>query len=79
MSSSPRTVAFFGASIGVGLSALKHTLAAGHHCVALCRNPAKLEAIISTKTHPNLRIVEDNAKHVEAVTSCLTKSDGFIV
>ena len=35
MSSNTTTVAFFGASTGVGLSALKHSLAAGHHCIAL--------------------------------------------
>ncbi|KAF4948338.1 hypothetical protein FSARC_13764 [Fusarium sarcochroum] len=77
MSISPKTVAFFGASTGIGLSALKHTLAAGHYCVALCRVPAKLETL--KETHPNLRIIEGNAHDFEVVTSCLKKSDGMIV
>ncbi|KAF5623304.1 transcription factor [Fusarium tjaetaba] len=77
--SSPKTIAFFGASTGVGLSALKHSLAAGHNCVALCRIPAKLEAQVSPKTHSNLRIVEGNAHDIKAVASCLKKDDGSIV
>ncbi|KAF4963270.1 hypothetical protein FSARC_8708 [Fusarium sarcochroum] len=77
--SSPKTVTFFGASTGVGLSALKHTLAAGHHCIALCRTPSKLEAIVPTETHPNLRIIEGNAHDIKAVASCLKKPDGSIV
>ncbi|KAJ4265957.1 hypothetical protein NW762_003930 [Fusarium torreyae] len=77
MSISPKTVAFFGASTGIGLSALKHTLAAGHYCVALCRVPAKLEPL--TKTYPNLRVIEGNAHDLKVVTGCLKKSDGTIV
>ncbi|KAJ4258132.1 hypothetical protein NW762_008273 [Fusarium torreyae] len=77
--SSPKTVTFFGASTGVGLSALKHALAAGHCCIALCRTPSKLEAILSTETHPNLRIVEGNAHDIKAVASSLKKPNGSIV
>ncbi|KAH7240189.1 uncharacterized protein BKA55DRAFT_117219 [Fusarium redolens] len=77
--SSPKTVAFLGASTGVGLSALKHTLAAGHNCVALCRVPSKLEAHVSPKNHANLRVVEGNAHDIKAVASCLKKDDGSII
>ncbi|KAF4990232.1 hypothetical protein FGRMN_8592 [Fusarium graminum] len=77
--SSIKTVTFFGASTGVGLSALKHTLGAGYNCVALCRNAAKLEALVSTETHPNLRIIEGNAHDIESVKSCLVNPDGSIV
>ncbi|KAM0338169.1 hypothetical protein ACHAPU_011419 [Fusarium lateritium] len=77
--SSVKTVTFFGASTGVGLSALKHTLAAGSNCIALCRNAAKLEALVSTETHPNLRIIEGDAHDIKSVTSCLVKPDGSIV
>ncbi|KAF4960311.1 hypothetical protein FGADI_958 [Fusarium gaditjirri] len=77
--SSSKTVAFFGASTGVGLSALKHSLAGGHDCIALCRIPSKLEAHVSPKTHSNLRIVEGNAHDTNAVASCLKKDDGSVV
>ncbi|KAM0190063.1 hypothetical protein ACHAPI_009700 [Fusarium lateritium] len=77
--SSSKTVTFFGASTGVGLSALKHTLAAGYNCIALCRNAAKLEALISSETHTNLRIIEGNAHDIKAVSSCLTKANGLLV
>ncbi|KAF4344016.1 transcription factor [Fusarium beomiforme] len=76
---SPKTVTFFGASTGVGLSALKHALAAGHNCMALCRIPSRLEAHVSPKAHSNLRIVEGNAHDIDAVASCLKKDDGSIV
>jgi NAD(P)-dependent dehydrogenase (short-subunit alcohol dehydrogenase family) len=78
MTGSSKTVAFFGASTGIGLSALKETLAAGHHCIALCRVPAKLEAL-SVK-HPDLlHIIEGNAHDSKAVSSCLIKTDGSLV
>lgn len=60
MGANSKTVAFFGASTGIGLSALKHTLAAGHNCIALCRTPSKLSAIFPPGV-PNLKIVEGNA------------------
>lgn len=67
----PLTIAFIGASAGVGLTALEHCLAAGHHCIALCRTPAKLEKLLPNE--PNLKIVQGNAKDVAAVTRILTK------
>ncbi|CAJ2506558.1 Uu.00g006880.m01.CDS01 [Anthostomella pinea] len=79
MTSSIETVAFLGASTGVGLSALKHTLATGRRCIALCRNPAKLAAILPTESNPNLAIVQGNAKSVEDVSKCLKASHGKLV
>lgn len=79
MSSSSKTIAFFGASTGVGLSALKHTLAAGHHCIALCRNPSKLTAIFPPSTTPNLKLVQGNARDVAAVSKCLVADNGKLV
>ncbi|KAL2155699.1 hypothetical protein VTH82DRAFT_441 [Thermothelomyces myriococcoides] len=37
-----KTILFLGATGGVGLSALRRSLAAGHSCIALCRTPSKL-------------------------------------
>lgn len=76
MSQNRKTIAFFGASGGVGLSAVKHTLSAGHHCVALCRVPSKLTSIFPPSTTPNLTIIQGNAHDVEAVSSCLKTRNG---
>ncbi|KAK8112585.1 hypothetical protein PG984_013111 [Apiospora sp. TS-2023a] len=76
MSSEIKTVAFFGASGGTGLSALRYTLKAGHQCIALCRYPAKLTSIFAPETTPNLRVVEGNAKNTADVAKCLLKADG---
>jgi len=73
------TVAFFGASTGVGLATLTHTLAAGHQCIALCRTPSKLTAIFPANTTPNLKIVPGNAKDVQSVSQCLQAKDGKFV
>ncbi|KAI0140203.1 hypothetical protein GGR57DRAFT_488215 [Xylariaceae sp. FL1272] len=77
--SHPGTVAFIGASGGVGLSALKHTLATGRRCIALCRNPAKLAAILPADSHPNLQMVEGNAHDIAAVSKCLEAHPGVLV
>ncbi|RBR23159.1 uncharacterized protein FIESC28_04154 [Fusarium coffeatum] len=77
MTTPTKTVAFFGASTGIGLAALKLTLAAGHTCIALCRVPSKLEAL--HKEYPALRVVEGNAHDSKAVSDCLIKSDGTLV
>ncbi|KAJ5594385.1 uncharacterized protein N7459_000593 [Penicillium hispanicum] len=71
MSSSVKTVAFFGASAGVGHGALKHSLAAGHKCIALCRDPSKLTTIFPPESTPNLTVISGNAHDVEAVSKCL--------
>ncbi|KAJ5930536.1 hypothetical protein N7466_006029 [Penicillium verhagenii] len=75
MSSNTKTVAFLGGTVGVGLSALKHTLAAGHQCIALCRTPAKLAALIPLESTPNLKIVQGNAHDLSAVTKCIQADD----
>lgn len=74
-----KTIAFFGATTGVGLSALKHSLAAGHQCIALCRTPAKLTALFPAGSEPNLRVVEGNAHDEDAVARCLVAADGRLV
>lgn len=76
MSSNIKTVAFFGASGGVGLAALRHTLAAGHKCIALCRDPSKLTAIFSLRSTPNLIIVSGNAHDIDPVSKCLQPDSG---
>src|ERR1019366_9537450 len=65
-----RAVAFFGASGGCGLSALKHTLAAGYHCIALCRSAPKLTALFPDRLK-NLTVIEGNAHDEAAVKKCL--------
>lgn len=79
MTSTTKTIAFFGASGGVGLSALKHTLAAGHQCIALCRTPSKLTAILPPSTTPNLKIIAGNAHDLACVSECLKASNGKLV
>ena len=81
MSHNSKTVAFFGASGGVGLSALKLTLAAGHQCIALCRVPSKFAAIFPTGSAPNnLKIVQGDAHDIASVTKCFQQgSDGKLV
>lgn len=71
-----KTIAFIGASTGVGLRALKHTLAAGHRCIALCRTPSKLTTIFPAAANSNLQIIQGNAHDTAAVSKCLTKQDG---
>jgi hypothetical protein len=74
-----KTVAFFGASTGVGLSALKHSLAAGRQCTALCRNSSKLTAIFTAGTTPNLEVMQGNVYDAEAVSRCLRTKEGKLV
>jgi hypothetical protein len=69
--STSKTIAFFGASGGCGLAALKHALAAGDTCVAQCRTPSKLSAIFPEAQNPKLVIKQGNAHDVEAVAACL--------
>jgi nucleoside-diphosphate-sugar epimerase len=76
---STKTVFFLGASGGVGLAALKHTLAAGHKCIALCRTTSKLTDILPADENPNLEVIQGNAHDVKAVASGLKKDDGTVV
>ncbi|KAI1140206.1 NAD(P)-binding protein [Hypoxylon sp. FL0543] len=74
-----KTVAFFGASTGVGLSALKNSLAAGHKCIALCRDPSKLTAALEDEATSNLEVIQGNAHDVAAVSRCLKASETNLV
>lgn len=69
--STTKTIAFFGASGGCGLSALKHALADGHSCIALCRTPSKLTDQFPTEKYPNLTVIQGNAHDAAAVSKCL--------
>ncbi|GKT52657.1 uncharacterized protein ColSpa_12838 [Colletotrichum spaethianum] len=66
-----KTIAFFGASGGCGLAALKHALAAGRTCIALCRNPSKLTDVLPPAEHPNLVVKQGNAHNAADVAACL--------
>ena len=79
MATQRKTVAFLGASTGVGLSALKHTLAKGHRCIALCRIPSKLTAIFPPERTPNLQVFQGNAHDTAAVSKCLVAENGKLV
>lgn len=67
-----KTIAFFGASAGCGLAALRLAVDAGHTCIALCRTPSKLEAEFP-KNPANLIIKQGNAHSVADVSACLVK------
>lgn len=77
--SSTKNIAFIGASGGVGLSALKHALAAGYQCTAICRYPSKLSSIFPSESTPNLKIIKGNAHDVKAVSQCLDAGNGKLV
>ncbi|RYP49586.1 hypothetical protein DL768_004707 [Monosporascus sp. mg162] len=66
-----KTIAFFGATGGCGLSTLRRSLAAGHTCVALCRTPSKLTDRFPNAQYPNLTVVQGNAHDADAVARCL--------
>ncbi|KAL2752358.1 hypothetical protein ACRALDRAFT_1065506 [Sodiomyces alcalophilus JCM 7366] len=69
--SQPRSIAFLGATGGSGRSALRHALAAGVTCIALCRNPSKLSADFPASSHPNLTIRQGNAHSTDDVSGIL--------
>ncbi|PHH86030.1 hypothetical protein CDD83_10849 [Cordyceps sp. RAO-2017] len=71
MTSATKTIAFFGATGGCGLSALRRSVAAGHTCIALCRTPSKLEAHFPDKP-ANLVVRKGDAHDAKAVAECLT-------
>lgn len=68
-----------GASNGIGLACLKLTLAAGHQCVALCRDPSKLAAILPPESNTSLRLIKGNAHDIDTVSQLLKKDDGTLV
>ncbi|OAQ95838.1 hypothetical protein LLEC1_01371 [Akanthomyces lecanii] len=71
----PSHIAFLGASTGVGLGALKNSLEADHQCIALCREPKKLDNLKA----PNLKIVKGNAHDLDTVSELITAPDGTFV
>lgn len=71
------STAFFGASTGVGLSALKTTLTSSRTCTALCRKPAKLTSLLPTS--PNLSVIQGNIYDKAAVTTCIKAANGTMV
>jgi hypothetical protein len=79
MALNTKTILFIGASTGVGLFALKQTLAAGHQCIALCRVASKLTAIFPLETTPNLQVIEGNAHDIAAVSKALVTKSGNLV
>ncbi|OHE96542.1 hypothetical protein CORC01_08140 [Colletotrichum orchidophilum] len=66
-----KTIAFFGASGGCGMAALKHSLEAGYVCIALCRNPTKMTDVLPEAQNPNLVVKKGNAHSVDDVAACL--------
>lgn len=76
MADSKKTIAFLGASTGCGFFAMKRALADGHTCIALLRNPSKLDAVFGTegseKRPENLVVKQGNAKDAAAVATILT-------
>ncbi len=64
------TIAFFGASSGCGLFALKRAVEAGHTCIAMCRKPEKMDAHFPSKP-ANLIVKAGNAHDVDSVAACL--------
>lgn len=73
MATQTQTIAFFGASGGCGLSALKHALAEGHSCIALCRTASKLTDQFPKDKYPNLTVIQGNAHDTVAVSQCLVQ------
>ncbi|KAI5457602.1 hypothetical protein BGZ63DRAFT_62930 [Mariannaea sp. PMI_226] len=67
---SKKTIAYFGATGGCGLNSLKLAVADGHTCIALCRTPAKLEALFPAKPS-NLIVKQGNAHNADHVAACL--------
>ncbi|KAF2705577.1 hypothetical protein K504DRAFT_537143 [Pleomassaria siparia CBS 279.74] len=77
MSSNTKTILFLCVSGGVGLSALKHSLAAYNACITLCRVPSKLSAIIPSSA--TLSIIQGNAHDLSAVSKALVTPNGSLV
>ncbi|KAL6811417.1 hypothetical protein J3E69DRAFT_349623 [Trichoderma sp. SZMC 28015] len=77
--SAPKTIAFFGATIGCGLATLSNALDADTRCIALCRTPSKLQGLFSDDKTSRLTIVEGNVHDVDAVKKCLTVDGTHLV
>jgi len=68
-----KTILFLGATGGCGLSVLRRSLAAGHTCIALVRNPAKLTNLLPAdlRSLPTLRLLKGSATDVPAIAGGL--------
>jgi len=68
-----KTVLFLGATGGCALSTLRRSLAAGHTCIALCRTPSKLLALLPAdqQSLPTLHIIQGNATDTAALARAL--------
>lgn len=73
------STAFFGASTGVGLSALKHILPTSSLCQALCRNPDKLTSRFDAPLPSNLKVIKGDVYDKETVKQCLQTPNGALV
>ena len=71
MTSSPKTIFFLGATGGCAFATLTQALAAGHTCIALCRDPSKLSAKLSPEQQAQIQLRQGNGHDAEAVRSCL--------
>jgi putative NADH-flavin reductase len=68
-----KNILFLGATGGCGLSALTHSLHAGHTCIALLRTPSRLSSLLpaNLSTSPNLHLITGNARDVDILTKAL--------
>jgi len=67
-----KTIAFIGASGGCGLAALKKALQeSSTTCVALCRNPSKLNDVLPSASHSNLVVKQGDAHTIDDVKAIL--------
>jgi len=70
----PRRLALFGATGGVGRRVLDLALAEGHHVVALCRDPSRLDV-----AHDRLTVVEGDVLDPDAVARVVGACDSVLV
>ncbi|RKU44133.1 hypothetical protein DL546_004285 [Coniochaeta pulveracea] len=68
-----KNILFLGATGGCGLSALIHSLQAGHNCIALLRTPSRLTSLLppNLSTSPNLHLITGNARDADVITKAL--------
>ncbi|KAK4182719.1 hypothetical protein QBC35DRAFT_420259 [Podospora australis] len=77
--STQKTALFLGATGGVGFSALRRSLQAGHRAVALCRTPSKLSSRLPAESqNGTLTLVEGNAHHLHAVLQSIISVPGGV-
>jgi putative NADH-flavin reductase len=68
-----KAILFLGATGGCGLSALTHSLQAGHTCIALLRTPSRLNSLLplDLSTLPNLHLITGNARDADILAKAL--------